>query len=173
MSKYELDFSDVQSAAAVPVGNYDVVINAVEMRQSETGAYPYLNWECQIAAGEYEGRKIYMITSLSPKALWKLQETLLSFGFDNVSGGKLELDLGEETSTGTRLNDPSFEGMAAIATVFTEPYGGRQTSKISDLVAANAATVAEGPAIATKNGGEAPKANPFRGKQAGTARSFK
>jgi hypothetical protein len=161
VSKYTLDFSGVEVQTPVKPGKYEVLIDSVEQRQSEGSEFPYLNWKLTIVSGEFEGRTLYMMTSFSPKALFRLQAVFQNFGIEAQS-----LDLDFDDGTGMLL-DPSFDGLPAVASVRNEKYQGRMTSRVEDLV-----PVGETPQVAeaVPAGGDA--ASPFKGNQQ-VRRSFK
>lgn len=126
-SSINVSFADVPDRSPLRPGKYEVVINQVEVKQSEGGEHPYLNWELEITEGKHEGRKLYMITSLSPKALWNLQNVLQSFGLE---GDEVELEVDENTNM---LLSPDLTGEAAIATVAAKMYEGRPSPKVTML----------------------------------------
>lgn len=90
----KLDFTSVPGLEPVPAGSYRATIVKVESRKSQQGDYPYLNWELDLDHPEYGGRKLWLMTSLSPRALWKLRDVLKNLGFDeDALKGELTLDL--------------------------------------------------------------------------------
>lgn len=157
MAKLTVDFSQVETFEALPPGEYPVVIESVEVRQSETGEFPYLNFTLVIPDGEYANRKLWFIGSLSPKALWRLQATFASFGLE---GDEHELDV--DDGTGVLLN-PQLVGLPAIARVSNELYQGRMTSRVNDLIGAEGAAAESTPSEAPAEGeAEAPaRKSPF------------
>lgn len=82
MPQLVIDFSEIPDND-IPEGEYDAVIGNIEYRQSQSSEFGYLNWEFQIDDGEYRGRKLFMMTSLSPKALWNLKTQFTVLGFDS------------------------------------------------------------------------------------------
>jgi hypothetical protein len=156
----EVDFSEVVSQEPVRPGKYDVVIDQIMVKQSETSDYPTLHWSLTLVGGEFEGRRLTMYTSLSPKALWKLQQTFTSYGLE---GSKVALDYDNETGV---LIEPDLSGQPGIATIYNEPYQGRTTSKVSDLVGPGGVEEAPVPAAKTPSSGGAPeKVSPFAKKR--------
>jgi hypothetical protein len=64
----------------LPENTYLAVPEEVTMEPGGANG-PYWKWTFKIAEGqEYAGRKLFMNTSLSEKALWKLKETFEAFG---------------------------------------------------------------------------------------------
>lgn len=74
----KIDFSGIKSLELLPVGIYKVMVT--DAKENEGKTYPYITWEFTIIDGAYEGRKLWMNTSLSPKALFKLKEMLIALG---------------------------------------------------------------------------------------------
>ena len=127
MGSITVSFADVPDRSPIKPGKYECVIQQVEVKQSEQGEHPYLNWTLEISEGEHEGRKLYMITSLSPKALWNLQNVLQSFGLE---GDEVELEIDEDTNM---LISPDLTGESAVATVAAQMYQGKPSSKVTAL----------------------------------------
>lgn len=130
MTKLSVDFSQVEDYAAFPAGTYPVVIESVEIREpKEQGKFPYLNFTLVVADGEYEGRKLWWIGSLAPKALFRLKALFDSFGFE---GDNTELDY--DPGSGILLT-PSFAGLPATAEVSIEEYNKQDRNRVEDLYA--------------------------------------
>jgi hypothetical protein len=104
-----------------------VIIENIEVKQAEGKEHPYLNWELTIADGEHEGRKLYYMTSLSPKALWNLQQSLQSFSLEDE---ELEINFDEDTNF---VTSPDLAGQAALATVKNTTYEGRVQARVIAL----------------------------------------
>ncbi len=85
-----IDFSQVPELEVIPTGVYPAVITHVELRESKSGPDPYLNWTFEITHPEYLGRKVWLITGLGVRALWKLRETLEALGIE--SAGAIDFD---------------------------------------------------------------------------------
>src|SRR5262245_54495415 len=119
MARLRVDFSDVESFAVVPAGTYPVVVSEVQLRESGNSDHPYINWRLEITEGEFEGRNLWLMTSLSPKALWRLKEV-----FENldVYSDEIELEVDEETN---QMIAPELVGLPALAQVRIEAYQGR------------------------------------------------
>lgn len=102
-----IDFTGADVRALLPVGAYPITVTNVEVREGPSGKY--LNWEFQISDGEFQNQKLWMVTSLTPKSLWKLKETLIALGADpaNLAG---ETDIDPEDFIGA-------EAMAIVAQV--------------------------------------------------------
>lgn len=83
MSPIRINMAEAQSNfEPIPNGVYNVAVTGCEIRTSQSSGNPYANWELTVLEGEFQGRKIWTITSFSPRALWRLQATLVAFGED-------------------------------------------------------------------------------------------
>jgi hypothetical protein len=78
-----IDFTDVKVIEPIPVGVYQVLVTDAEAKEGKD--FPYVSWEFTVDGGEFEGRKLWNNTSVSPKALWKLKEALIALGADPAS----------------------------------------------------------------------------------------
>lgn len=70
--------SESTSFDPIPDGPYQVQLRDVEVKQG--AEYPYWLWSFEVAEGEHLGRRVWLNTSTSPKALWKLHEAMVAFG---------------------------------------------------------------------------------------------
>lgn len=127
MAQVTIDFSDVADFQALPKGDYPVMVESVELRQSQTSDNPYLNFSLRVTEGEYSNRVLFMINSLSAKSLWRLKETLRALGFE---GDKVEITTDPDTNL---VIEPELVGLAAIASVSQEPYEGRIQNRVQNL----------------------------------------
>jgi len=75
----QVDEAEVQDFSPLPVGIYPCVLREVEVKEGKKA--PYWNWEYEVIPGhEYAGRRFWNVTSLSPKAAFKMKETFEAFG---------------------------------------------------------------------------------------------
>lgn len=128
MKQVSVDFSEIEEFEPLPVGDYPVIVQEVQTRQAEEAEYPYLNWELRIAEGEFENRALWMITSFSPKSLWRLQAVLQNLG---IYTEKMEFEIDEDSDL---VISPQLTGIAAIAVVKQEVYRGRLQNRVEDLL---------------------------------------
>lgn len=140
MGKMTVNFAEVEgSFDAIPEGRYPVVIEKVEVRESKSSEHNYFNWELTISEGEFENRRLWMITSLSPRALFRMKDVFEALGFD-VEDENFEFDWDDDvevtTKAGPLLLTPDVTGMAATAIVTIEAYEGKDQNRVNDLVAA-------------------------------------
>jgi len=117
--KLTVDFTNVESREVLPEGEYIVVVDDIEVREGQKDKY--LNWTLKVSTGQFEGRKLFNSTSLSPQSLWVLRNTLDALGVKTASA-KFQLDLDSYIglSMGVRVEHKVFEGKkrAKIVDVF-------------------------------------------------------
>lgn len=140
MARVTVDFSDVQDFEPFD-GEHPVVIDKVEyVEAASEDKYDYLAWEMIVSDGEFKGRKLWLNTSFSPKALFKLKEVLENLElFDE----ELDIDYDEETML---VTTPELSGLPAIAVVEIGEYNNRKTTNVVTLIASDT------PAVGTKKG---------------------
>ena len=128
MTQISIDFSDVESFEALEPGKYPIVVESVEMRASTKSENPYLNWELRITNESAKNRRLFLMTSLSPKALWRLKGIFENLG---IYEEQMELQVDEESGI---LISPAIVGVPAIAVVAQEVYQGRVQNRVEDLL---------------------------------------
>ncbi len=144
MGGLKVNFAEVESGSfdPVPEGRYDVIIDRVEVRESKSSDHNYLNWELKIADGEYEDRLLWMITSLSPRALFRLKDVFMALGVIDGEEEDFDLDWEDDVDVtpkeGPLLTSPDVEGMAAVAVVTNEVYDNKERNRVDDLLGADA-----------------------------------
>lgn len=139
----KIDFSDVQSGfEPLPEGEYEAIINRVEVRESKSSDNDYLNFEFKITEDEYEERLLWGIRSLSPKALGFLKDWLVALDVIDEDD-EIDIEWADDVDItpqeGPLLTSPELQGMACIVTVTNEVYEGRERNRIDSLRAAEAA----------------------------------
>lgn len=138
MGYQRVNFSDVEEFEPMPEGEYSVEIDKVEVRKNKAGDGEYFNWEMVVLDGDYENRRLWMITSLKPQALFRLKQVLE--GLDLLEDeDELEIEYDDdvpiEQKSGPRLLYPEVEGLEATATVSNRMYDGREQNEVKALVA--------------------------------------
>lgn len=164
MARVQVDFSDVQDFEPLEAGEYPVVVDQVKMVEAQSDdKYPYLAWEMTVSEGEYKDRKLWLNTSFSPKALFKLKEVLENLG---LFEDELDVDYDEETML---VTTPELAGLPAIAVVSVTTYNNRPSNNVDALIASDT------PAAGQKTGGAKKPAAGGAAKKpaAGSARKFK
>lgn len=123
MVRVKVDFSKARDFEALPIGPYPVIVEGTEIREGKN--YPYVNWEFKVKTGEFAGRKLWMISSLSPDATWSLKATLRALGETNP-----DLDSDE-----FEMDPDDYLGREAIANVSQEEYNDRMQNRVDSLTA--------------------------------------
>jgi len=113
-----VDFTDVETRELIPDGDYHVRVEEIEQEEGDKG--PYLNWVLKIPSGEYKGKKLYYMTSLTKQSLWNLRAVLEALGVE-VPKSKMSLDL------------PSYKGLEMGVTVETEIYRKKEKNVVVDI----------------------------------------
>jgi hypothetical protein len=123
-----VDFTNVENKfETIPEGNYEAVVFEVEQKVGKSSGKPYLNWQLKIQGGEYDGRRLFYMTSLSPNALWKLKENLAALGYtDEELAGDFELDTTD------------LLGRECVAIVKHEEYQGVARDKVDNIIPSGA-----------------------------------
>lgn len=180
MGGLRINFAEVESSfEPLPEGQYEVVIETVEVRESKSSDNDYLNWQFKVLDDEYEGRMLWMITSLSERALFRLKDVFLALG---VIEEDEEIDIEWEEGVditpqeGPRLINPEVEGLACIAVVTNEMYDGRERNRVNELLESGAPAPTRKASSAKKsssNGGSKSAAKKSAGKKAAGGRTRK
>src|SRR3989304_7391119 len=116
MPQVNIDFSDIEEFEALPAARYSFKVESVTLRESQSSENPYLNWELTVTAEPYANRRLFMITSLSPKALWRLKAVFEALG---VYQDQMQLQIDEDSQI---LISPPVVGKPGIALVSQEGY---------------------------------------------------
>lgn len=152
MGTMNISFADVESGGfePIPEGTYDAIIDKVEVRESKSSDHNYLNFEMVIQDEDYEGRRMWMINSFSPKALFRMKDTLEALGQD-VEDVEFEWDDDVEvtTSGGPLLIQPDLDGLPCRVVVTTEVYEGKERNRVNEI------RPASGSGSSTKKAGKA------------------
>lgn len=137
MPYHTINFSDVDSFEPLPGGEwYGVEIDKVEVRENKDGDALYLNWELVVIDGDYENRRLWMITSLKDTALFRLKSVLDSLDvMDDEYEIEIEYDddIDPSTKSGPRLLYPEVEGLEASVFVKNEMYDGREQNRVTEM----------------------------------------
>lgn len=138
MGRTTINFAEVEGGfEAVPEGVYDVTIETVEVRQSKSSEHDYFNWEFKITGpdDDYEGQHLWMITSLSPKALFRLKDVFEAL---DVLEDEMALDWDDDVEitpgAGPQLLEPDVIGMACSVRVHNELYEGKERNRIDEVL---------------------------------------
>lgn len=136
MARVTVDFSEVQDFEALEKGEYPVVITDAKYRVSQSeDKYDYINLEMTITEGEFKDRKLWMILSFSPKALWRMKDVFENLGLYEE---EIEVDYDEDTEVVTQ---PELIGLPGLAVVSQRTYEGRVQNQVDALISADDAPV--------------------------------
>ena len=115
-----IDFTGVSTGPEViPEGTYNARVFEAELRTSVNSGSPYINWTFRIDGGEYDGRRLFFVTSLRKDALWNLKRTLKALRFEGNLDG--QVDLGDLDN---------FLGRQCRIVVGVEAYMGEQRNRV-------------------------------------------
>ncbi len=171
MAGMKVNFAEVESSfEPLPEGRYDCMVELVEVRESNSSDNDYLNWEFKVLDEDYEDRRLWMITSLSPKALFRVKDTFLGLGViddDDEIEIEWEDDVDITPREGPRMTNPVVEGLACVCVVTNEVYDGRERNRVNEIIGADAE---DSPKKAKANGGA--KRKPA-GAKGGRSRSLR
>jgi hypothetical protein len=144
MAGIKIDFSEVESSfEPLPEGRYECIVETVEVRESKSSDNDYLNWEMKVTEGEHADRRLWMITSLSEKALFRVKDTFLALGVieeDDEVDVEWDDDVDITPQEGPVLTNPEVIGLACVAVVTNEVYEGRERNRVNELLEAGAGT---------------------------------
>lgn len=136
MSPITVNFSDVEDFELLPAGVYPATVTDVtESENPGPSGYTYLNWEFTILEGEFEDRKQWTITSLSPKAAFRLKEVLVAFGVTS-----------DEIATMEEFEPTDYIGTHVNLSVVQENYEGTLRNSVKSLHAIEGASAKKGTA---------------------------
>lgn len=126
-SSLSIDMDSVEEAKfeAIPKGTYDVVVEEVEFKHSNTSGKPMWNLTLVITSGEFKGRKLWHIMSFSEGAQPTTKAQLLKFAPELISS---RFDPKKIAESG-KLNGKKFRVKTKI-----EPYEGQDRTKIAQVL---------------------------------------
>jgi hypothetical protein len=94
-----VDFTGVSTGfEAIPAGKYHVKVTNGEMKESgpssKNPGAQYVAWELTVQSGDFTGRKLFLNTSLLPKALFGLKGLLAAVGhIDKEDQGEIDFEI--------------------------------------------------------------------------------
>ena len=119
-----VDFSETESQASLPEGDFLFEVEDVEQKTSESSGNDYLSLTFKVAEGEFKGKKVWHNCSLQPQALFNLRGVLEALGFE-VPQGVMELDPAD------------LIGETCGGTVQLEVYEGKKRPRIVEFFSAD------------------------------------
>lgn len=123
MPVLKLDFTNIPDNF-IPAGEVDAVITKVVVREGKNA--PYLNWEFDLVDPEHKGRKVWMMTSLSEKSLWRLRDVFKSLGLDAES---VALDVEEDI-----VINPPLANVPVRLKLSVEEYEGTKRNRVDAIL---------------------------------------
>jgi len=102
--------SEEVTYAPIPQGTYDLTVTDITQGTSSKGN-PQLQVRCEIASGEYSGKKITLWLSLLESATWRLAAFVKAVGVDyeDGPGGQISFDtddvVGAYFSASTKIRE--------------------------------------------------------------------
>lgn len=137
MPTVNINLADVDSFEPLPEGQYDVEIEKAEIRMNKAGDGLYINWEMTVLDGDYENRRLWMITSLKETALFRLKQVFEDLDLIDDGDDEVEIEYDDDVEPtsqgGPLLIYPEVEGIEAVATVQNEMYEGRERNRVNGL----------------------------------------
>ena len=137
MGSMKINFAEVEgSFDPLPEGPQNVLVEKVEVRESKSSEHNYLNWELVVQDGEFEDRRLWMITSLSPKALFRLKDVLVALDVieeDDEIDLEWDEDIEVTPTAGPLVTSPDLAGIAATAIIKNEIYENKERNRVDDL----------------------------------------
>lgn len=178
MPSLAINFSEVPDFTTLPAGNYAVMVDKCELRESKNnpGSY-YLNWTFVVTEGEYTNRQIWMTSGLTEKSLWRLKAVFKNLGILDKFGDNIEIQIDDETLL---MTYPPVAGCVAIILLSESPDDkGRMQNNVEEVLpmpvveqpapAAPAGLVFKAPAAAVQSQPTAPSATAPAAPGAGPA----
>ncbi|HOA01356.1 MAG TPA: DUF669 domain-containing protein [Bacillota bacterium] len=150
MSSEHIDFSGVQSFDTVEVGTWEAQVTDLELKDSKSSEFQYLNWKLTLIDGPQAGQNCWLITSLSPKALFRLKESAIACG---IPADDLATQVSLPTLTAALL------GARCRVKIVHEEYEGEAKAKVDKLLTSSETQPRSlsGPSSAGRAGRRAPR----------------
>lgn len=151
MGEMRVNFAEIEvgSFEPVPEGRYNCVVEDVTVRESKSSDYDYLNWELRIVDEEYEDKRLWMISSLSPKAGFKLKELFMELELIDGEEEDFPLEWDDDVDItpkeGPQVTAPDVIGLEVVAVVENEMYKGKEQNRVEQLLPGGSETEAEEP----------------------------
>jgi hypothetical protein len=127
--EFEIDFSDTegeQEFEILPKGVYEVHVEQIELKDSQSSEYQYLNWTFVVdEPEEHAGRKLWLVSSFSPRSIPRMRSLFDSFGVetaplklkvDDDDQMLVEPDLVDRTATAVVRHERKKDEMGNVVT---------------------------------------------------------
>jgi hypothetical protein len=129
MGGIRIDFSEVEDQGPLPEGRYEVICEDCTVRESKSSDNDYLNFEFRVVDEEYEDRRIWIGASLSPNALFGLEEVLVAMGAieeDEAVDIEWADDVDITPKEGPQVTNPEVIGLPACIATVNSTYNNRE-----------------------------------------------
>ena len=131
MPTFKFNFDEIPDSVP-PEGEVEAVIDKVVMKLGKDSGQPYLNWQFTIVEGDYTNQKVWMITSLSEKALFRLRDVFKGLGFTDMV--ELVIDEDENEQGEQLLIEPELEGVPVTLKISHREYQGRKQASVDEIL---------------------------------------
>lgn len=133
MGRISVDFSDIQEFSPLEKGEYSgTITGAVLVEASSEDKYDYINLEITLDEEGFEGRKAWVIWSLSPKALFRMKQDMESLGI-LPEDEEFEIEVDEDTDPPIILEPPLVDLPVIVVADKPRTYEGRAQNNIAML----------------------------------------
>ena len=128
--------TESQDFSPLPAGTYVSRLDSVEVKEGK--AAPYWSWAFTVTDEECTGRKLWVNTSLSEKALWKLKEVFDAFGYtadsdtDEMVGEEVRLVVSQRIIEGGARAGQTGNNVDMVLPLETGTSGGTAKTAAAD-----------------------------------------
>lgn len=140
MGTMSINFAEIEGGfEPLPEGTYDCIIEKVEVRESKSSDNNYLNWEFKVTDDDHENQRLWMITSLSDRALFRLKDVFEALG---VLNDEMDIEWDDDVEItpqeGPLLLNPDVVGLPCEVVVHNEMYDGKERNRVDSVVSTGA-----------------------------------
>lgn len=123
----KINFAEVDDNNLIPEGTYPTIVQSVQAKDASDGQSVFLEWYLEITSGEFEGRRVRMITSLKNTVLWRLKSVLRNLDVDVE--GEIDFEMDDEGF----IIMPELTGRVGVAVVSHSTYQNVTRAQCDDL----------------------------------------
>lgn len=125
MATWKIDFTNVEdSFPEIGAGRYLAKVKSIESKKKDGGEYSYLLWELTILTGSAKGQTIRHMTTLNPKGLFNLRDTLIALGL-------------KVPKSAVNIDPSKLIGKQMCIDVVSEDYNGKSYPKVKKTLLAS------------------------------------
>jgi hypothetical protein len=126
MAKVRVNFggNDDDGFQPLPAGDYDAVVFAGELKEGTE--FPYFNWTFKVTEEEFENRQVFLNTSTSPKAVWRLTKMFEAIGYEPET---------EEGSDDADIDIDEVVGLPCVVRLTQKEYEGKMRNEVKSVLA--------------------------------------